>query len=79
MRKQVLKVLRLAKKDGDTVARDVLDCIKKTGMMDAPMIYEGNSYEWTYFKWNFLKVWYNGKTDEIKVWFEHNTCWTLCE
>lgn len=79
MKKQVMKVLRLAKKDGDTTARDTLDCIKKTGLMDVPMKCDGSCYEWTYFKWGFLKVWYNGATDEVKVWYDHNTCWTLCE
>lgn len=80
MKKLVLKLLRLAKKDGDYVARDVLDYIKKTEMQYKPMLCTGQSYNWTYFKWDCLVVHYNGQTDVIEVFYnEGKRHWTLCE
>ena len=78
MKKQVMKLLRMAQKELDYEARDVLHYIKNTNMMKKPMKCEGSCYEWTYFSWDILKVHYNGITEEIVVYWGKNS-WTLCD
>ena len=78
MKKQVMKLLRLAKREGDADARDVLDYIKKCDLMNKTMTCTGSCYEWTYFKWDDITVHYNGLTEEITVYIDNNH-WTLCE
>lgn len=81
MKKLAMKLIRMAAKDGDQEAKNLLKYIKENGLMHRPMYYFNSYAEATFFKWggDDIKVAYHGGPDEeIKVFYKEN-CWTLCE
>lgn len=77
MKNLVLKLLRMAKKDGDRDARDLLTYIDKNDLRKCSVTYFNSCGTVTYFNWNALRIAYDGRTEEITVfWGDHH--WTLC-
>lgn len=79
MKKLARKLIRMAAKDGDQVAKDLLKHIEKDGLMRRRMAYLSSYAEATFFQWDDIKVgYYGGPDEEIKVFWEGKS-WTLCE
>lgn len=81
MKKLVLKLLRMAKKDGDPEAAALLEYIEKSGLLNRPLVYFSSYAEATFFKWGEeIRVAYHsyGQDEVIKV-FHGGSCWSLCE
>ena len=80
MKKLVMKLLLMAKKDGDRKAAALLKHIETEGLMNKPLEYFAYLGD-TVFTWGEdIKVAYRsyGSTEEIVVTFDGHH-WTLCE
>lgn len=78
MKKLVLKLLRMAKMEGDSEAKEALAYIEKNDLKKQTMVYFNSCLENTWFNWGNIRVAYNGRTDEITVFYKESQ-WTLCE
>ena len=79
MKKLARKLIRMAAKDGDQAAKELLKHIEKDGLMHKPMTYFNSYAEATFFHWADINVAYHGGPDEeVKVFWEGNS-WSLCE
>lgn len=79
MKKLARKLIRMAAKDGDQVAKELLKHIEKDGLMQMRIVCYESCDETVCFRWDDIIVIYQGLRDEEISVSWNNDVWVLCE